>query len=118
METLTQNQQAPTLIIAETTAPKVAKAISKCPPEGRDVLNAYLCYGLDNPANPRIAPSSRKLRRLYAQRLSRRQFAKGIRQLIGLGLLVPVEESGKRALLIAIPATASSCKERGGKTCQ
>ena len=97
------NQQVTPLVLVESDSPKVLKDLSKCPKEGRDVLSAYLSFANDNPGATRRAPSSRRLRHSYASHLSRREFAKGVRQLLALNLLVPMIEDDNRALFVVVP---------------
>lgn len=99
-------QQAAALILVESDTPEALQALSKCRAEGRDVLSAYLSFANDNPGMTRSAPSSRRLRHSYATHLSRRKFARGVRQLLALNLLMPVIEEDKRALFVVVPTVS------------
>lgn len=110
-------QQAAALILVKSDTPKALQALSKCRAEGRDVLSAYLSFANDNPGMTRSAPSSRKLRHSYARHLSRKEFARGVRQLLALNLLVPVIEDDNRALFVVVPTFSklNSLERRASK---
>lgn len=97
-------RQQSKLIIAESDSPRVAESFRQCQSQGLDVLNAYLSYAQET-SRPLRIPSSRRLRHRYAQHLSRKEFAQGVRQLIALELLIPLPNSPFNDTLIIIVQT-------------
>ena len=106
MDILAKQDQATSLILVETDNPKTTEALSKCQAQAREVLSAYLAFAYDNPGTRRTAPRSKKLRQSYASHLSRKEFARGVRQLLALNLLVPMIEEDNRALFVMVPTVS------------
>ena len=113
------NDTRPSYIVTYATVPS-----PRVGTEGHKVLQAHLSYLQTLPAAYRArsplvhatAPTSRQLRRKYAPTMSRADFARGVRQLIALGVLDPTPT----ALVLHLPGDAetvatSTDNARGGR---
>lgn len=109
MSYLLETKTKARLVVVESDSPRVKDALAKCQAQGLDALNAYLQYANEAP-KPLTFPSSRQLRHKYAQRLSRKELARGIRQLIALELLIPLPKTPQSETVLVVVPSSKSCK--------